>query len=196
MGGLQKMKKIFILLLLITILPLMAEENIKKIYGNERNTIYVNIFPLAIGQINAHYERLLDDKISVMLGLAAANRFLDISPNENWSIFTTFYKIGVGIYPSGRYGETLRGVYLMPSYTLIKINAKYKPESKSTSEDSYFIGLDIGYKRILKKGFLVDLSVGMGYKSEVVIKVEDKKLDELDKRVGITHIGLQIGYAW
>ena len=189
-------KSFVIILLIITFLPLIAKEKTKKIYGNEQNAIYINIAPLLISQINVNYERLFDDKISVMLGLGAGNKLYEVSSSGGWSIFNIFYKIGIGIYPSGRYGETLRGVYFMPSYTLIKTNAKYKPENKSTSVDSYFVEIDIGYKKVFQKGFLVDLSMGMGYKSELIIKIEDKKAAELDNRVGITHFGIQLGYVW
>ncbi|MFN3550448.1 MAG: DUF3575 domain-containing protein [Endomicrobiia bacterium] len=191
------MKKIIIFLVLsIYFLPLIAQEKTEKIYGNEHNAIYVNVIPLFIGQINAHYERLLSDKLSVMFGLGAASKIYGIDHGSDWSILVTLYKIGIGIYPAGRYGKTLRGVYFMPKYTGINVNAKYKPLDISDTNNAFAIGIDIGHRWVLQEGLMFDLSIGMGFVSDIIIKADNKKAGEIESRVGITHIGLQFGYAW
>ncbi|MEM4368103.1 MAG: DUF3575 domain-containing protein [Candidatus Anstonellales archaeon] len=191
------MKKIFIIFVLsMFYLVLNAQERTEKIYGNEQNTIYVNLIPVFWGQINANYERLLSNKVSLMGGLGAVNGFFYVSTGDNWSILTTLYKVGVGIYPAGRYGKTLRGIYFMPSYTGIIMNFKYNPENKTGSAYGSLIGLDIGHKWIWSGGVMLDLSIGMGYGSEIVAQIEDKKAGKINTRVGITHIGIQFGYAW
>lgn len=173
-----------------------SEEKLEKIYGKEENAIYINLVPLSIGQVNGNYERIFDNKISLMVGLGAVNGFYDMSFDNNWSVLTILYKVGVGIYPSGRYGYTLRGFYFMPSYTGIAMNLKYKPENKTAIIQGALVGLDIGYKWVFKNKVMLDFSVGMGYRTEIEAKVENYEASRLEPKVGTTHLGLQFGYAW
>lgn len=176
---------------------LYAQERLEKIYGKEENALYINVVPLSIGQVNGNYERLINSKTSIMFGLGAVNGFYEMSfDKDKWSVLTILYKIGVGIYPSGRYGYTFRGVYFLPSYTGVAMNLKYKPEDKSEIVQGALIGLDIGYKWIFANGVLLDLSVGMGYRTEIKAKVGNHEAAKLDPKVGATHVGLQFGYAW
>ncbi|MEN3013539.1 MAG: DUF3575 domain-containing protein [Endomicrobiia bacterium] len=173
-----------------------SQENLKKIYGTQENAIYINVVPFAIGHINVNYERLISNKVSLMFGLGALNGFYDISFSDEWSVLTFMYKIGVGIYPAGRYGNTLRGVYFMPSYTGALIKLRYKPEDISDTVSAALIGVDVGYKIIWQNGLVVDLSIGMGFTTDVVAKVQDKKAAEREAKIGPTHVGIQFGYAW
>ncbi|MCX7910843.1 MAG: DUF3575 domain-containing protein [Endomicrobia bacterium] len=191
------MKRIIPLVMCFLVSNLFAiEEKLEKIYGKEENAIYVNIVPFIVSHINVNYERVISNKISLMFGLGAMNGFYEMSFSDEWSVITVLYKIGVGIYPAGRFGNTLRGVYFMPSYTGAIINLRYKPEDLSGSVFAALIGVDIGHKWIWQNGLMIDLSVGMGFATDVVAKVGDKKAAEKEMKIGPTHIGVQFGYAW
>ncbi len=195
------MKKLFIVfaivLFLATINLFAIEEKLQKLYGNEENTIYINILSFLISQINLNYERLISSKYSLAVGVGVTDKNIyDVSDASNWSFLTTVITLGIGVYPSGRYGYTLRGFYFMPVYSIISIDAKYKSTNESGNNLAHRIAVNFGYRWVLSNKITFDVSAGMGYRSSVTIKANSQQAGSIDYKVGVTHLGLQFGYSW
>lgn len=195
------MKKLFIIITIVlslTTINLFAiEEKLQKVYGNEENAIYINILPFLISQINLNYERLISSKYSLAVGVGVTDKNIyDIANASNWSFLTTVITLGMGVYPSGRYGYTLRGFYFMPVYSIISIDAKYKPTNESGGNLAHRVAVNFGYRWVLPNKITFDVSAGMGYRSAVTITAGSQQAGSIDYKVGLTHLGLQFGYSW
>ncbi len=157
----------------------------------EKNVIYVNILPVLLNNLNVHYERVVSDKMSLLVGLGYASGIFGITI-EDFDIYTTALKLGIGFYPAGK---TLRGFYLLPNIIMVTTNVKYKPTSETATARQTTMSVELGHRWIWSGGVFFDLSIGMGMSSEGVVETKDKK-ETIPGRVGLTHVGVQIGYAW
>mgnify|MGYP001772858028 CR=1 FL=1 len=190
-------KLVFIGIIMLSTINLFAiEEKLQKIYGNEENAIYTNILSFLFKEVNITYERLIENKYSLVITAGASDAApVDVSNSSDWSFLTTILKFGFSVYPAGRYGNTLRGFYFMPNYTIINIDAKYKPQNISGTNLAHKIGVNFGYKWILNK-VVFDLSAGFGYRTAITVKAGSIEAGSCDHKVGLTYLGLHFGYSW
>ncbi|MDI6641451.1 MAG: DUF3575 domain-containing protein [Elusimicrobiota bacterium] len=157
----------------------------------ERNVIYVNIIPILVSHLNVHYEVAVSNKVSLLAGVGYMSGLYGITLKD-YEITTTFIKVGLGFYPAG---NPLRGFYLLPNIIPSDLNLKYKPTSETGSATWTTISVELGHRWIWKGGIMFDLSVGAGTIPEVEVTTGNRT-ETLSGRTGLTHIGVQFGYAW
>jgi hypothetical protein len=167
----------------------IAEQRVK-------NVIYVNVLPLFLGNLNVNYERAVSNNFSLMIGGSYASGLFGIQI-PNWDIVSLTGKIGIGFYPAG---DGLKGFYFLPNVRLGNFTVTYKPENISASITTTTLSLEIGYRWIWKGGVMFDLSIGGGYvgggKVTVKTKTGEEQSTDFPSYIGLTHAGLQLGYAW
>lgn len=159
--------------------------------AEERHVVYVNILPKFVGHLNVHGELAVSNKVSLLAGLGYMSGFFGYAPQDA-EIRTTHYKVGLGFYPGGR---PLRGFYVLPNFILGQITLTHTPTRESGSVTWNTISAELGHRWIWKGGVFFDLSIGVGVVSESVVRY-GKREERFPGRTGLTHVGIQFGYAW
>jgi len=159
--------------------------------AGEKNALYVNVLPMLLSHLNIHYEGVIGQKTSLLVGLGYIPGVYGFS-NDDWDVFTTIYKAGVGIYPNG---QPLRGFYILPNIVYYSMNAKYKPTGMTGSVNFSSINVEFGHRWIWSGGVLFDLSIGAGIIPGGEIDAAGQKTS-ISSRAGLTHLGVEFGYVW
>lgn len=150
-----------------------------------KNTIYVNILPLLLGNVNVNYERALTPKISAMIG----GYYWSFTLRE-FDFTSTAIKAGIGFYPAG---NALRGFYFLPNYVHSIFGITHKPSGEKGVTTGSTISFEVGHRWIWKGGVTFDLSIGGGIRKAETM-VGDAKFSM--SVTGLTHVGIQFGYSW
>jgi len=179
------MRKIFFLVLFIIFIGSIHS------YSQEKNVVYINVIPILVSNLNLHYEFALSNKITLLAGVGYMSGLFG-QTIEDFEITTTALKIGFGFYPAG---QPLRGFYILPNFIQNNMSVKYKPTSATGSVSWQIISVEFGHRWIWKGGVMFDLSIGMGSIPEVEAKAGDHT-EKIAGRTGLTHLGVQFGYAW
>lgn len=161
--------------------------------AKEKYAVYINVLPMLIGQLNIHGELAVSERISLFAGGGYRKGDFFGFEIDNTEIITTFYKAGLGFYPAG---QQLRGIYALPTIVLNRITVRDKLTDESGSVTLNTIGVEFGHKWLWKGGVIFDLSIGVGVISEAEVTYGKQKKRIEVERTGLTHVGIQFGYAW
>jgi len=185
----EKMKKLFILMLILTFhLSIMAQD--QPAIASEKNVIKLNTLSLLVGTGSVFYERRITDMISGQLGVS----YMD------FSLFTDTKFSGLIINPECKFyirKNAIDGFYFSPYLRYHRFAVENKEESSSGSLSSFGGGVAFGRQWIYKKGFVFDLFFG-GHYGKSKVKV-DSGTDSFDKDLfnGFKiRAGAAIGFAF
>ena len=149
----------------------------------QEQAIKVNPLGLAFGNFNATYEKVLNDKSSVLISANYQYQLLGVDVNS--------FGLGLGwrYYITNKKKPVPAGFHVTP-----QIGANFGSVD-DFNYNTYVIGAEIGYQWVWDSGFLLDLGIGPGFYF-FSGDYEDVGFDT-DGSSFIGPIGtLAIGYAW
>ena len=181
------MKKIKTLVLVATFVMSTSVYPQEK---QEKNVVYTNVIPIIfLRYLNFHYERVLSNKITLLVGAGFWAGKVGLSLfgyTAEAEILITPLKFGFGFYPAGR---PLRGFYFLPNVVLYYISAKNTEGWQTAS--FHTINVEFGHRWIWKDGYMFDLSIGIG-----IVSSPEGETESYYSGILPTHVGVQVGYAW
>jgi hypothetical protein len=157
-----------------------------KAQDGYKNAVKLNPLSLIFATGNVAYERAINEKTSVQLGVFySAAGISDLK-------YT-----GFGITPEVRFyiaghKEALNGVYVAPYARYQNFTIKNKESNDEVSFSSIGGGAVLGWEKSWASGFVLDLFVGPGYNSGNV-KVKSGNEDNVDINGAFDGFGIRTG---
>lgn len=173
------MKKVLAIALLITIVTGAAAQNTNK------NAIKLNPLSLALMTGNVSYERAINHNQSIQLGGFYSGVSVGGLSYSGFGI-TPEYRI----YFAGA-KEALNGVYAAPFVRYQSFNLTEKESDMKTSFSSIGGGATIGWQKMWKSGFTLDIFAGPSYNSGKFKNDSDE--EQFDLSFGMNGIGVRTG---